>query len=262
MAVSAVAGLQVASASSLNVGAGIMSTATASHPCPGPATVTASGSGASAAAVKVDVPVGCAERGVSVVVLSGTTVVAGGSGTVAATGATTVATGAYTPAPGLTAQVVLDGWTTPATWSYAPPAAITCYPVDPTVTATCTAVVTRWDFWGSGYRVDFTVTTPSATSFEWEVALDLSATGQAAPGGGTLFPGYPVPAAQWWSSWTPTHFSGSNVCADSRAGELPVVRLRGSAGWSSMVSASAPVQSLGFQANQNGSGTINSLGCR
>ena len=131
-----------------------------------------------------------------------------------------------------------------------------------TGTATCTAVVTRWDFWGSGYRVDFTVTTPSATPFEWEVALDLSATGQAAPGGGTLFPGYPVPAAQWWSSWTPTHFSGSNVCADSRAGELPVVRLRGSSGWSSEVSASTPVQSLGFQANQNGSGTINSLGCK
>ena len=261
--VSAVVGLRMANATTISLAAQPLSTATGAHPCPGTAAVTAvAPSGGSSSGVQVAVPAGCEGRSLSVVLLNGTAVVASGSGTVATSGATTVTMTTYTPTAGLTAQLVAAGWATTATWTFVPSAAITCYPVDPTVTATCTATVTSWDFWGSGYRVNFTVSTPSTTPFAWEVRLDLAATGQAAPGGtGTYFPGYPVPAGSWWSSWTPSHFSSSNLCADSRAGELPIVRLRGSATWSSTVSAGSPVSSLGFQANQNGSGTINSLGC-
>lgn len=251
------------SAASLTITAGSVSTAIVEKPCSGSLAATTPSTSTPVSAVTVTAPATCSGRQLQVAVTTGGATVEGAAA-VPESGVVTVGlNGAYTPSTATQVSATVDGWNLPATWAYTPPpaGAITCYPVDPSVTATCAVSVTGWSFWGSGYRLDFTVTTPSPTPFEWEVRLDLSATGQQAPGGGTLFPGYPVPAAQWWSTWTPTHFSASNVCADSRSGEVPVVRLRGSGSWNRTVSASAPAQSMGFQANQSGSGTINALAC-
>lgn len=149
VAASAVAGLQVASASSVSVGAGDLSTADIGHPCPGTATTTAAmPSGTSHTAVQVSLPTGCAGRQVSVTVLNGTTVVASGSQTVAASGPTVVGTGTYTASATLRVEAVVDGWPLPATWSYTPTVlpAVSCRIVNHP-SATCSFEITSFTSW-------------------------------------------------------------------------------------------------------------------
>jgi predicted ribosomally synthesized peptide with SipW-like signal peptide len=147
------------------------------------------------------------------------------------------------------------------TWSAPQPPAISCAPVNPAVTATCTATATGWDDWGSGYRLAFKVTTTSTTPFEWVVTLNLAATGTPAPGGGTLFPGWPVPAGGWYSAWTPTGFSATNLCTVSTQSALPALKLKGDAAWAQMVSAGQQVTALGIQTTNSGGSTVGSLAC-
>lgn len=237
----------------------------------GPLTVSPSGTPAGGPHTQVTVsgidgP--CATGGVAV--LAGTaphTVLFSGTGPVDG-GAFTATSSAFAPTADAIALVSLDGWIVPATWAYTPPPppppadAISCRPVDPAVTATCSVHVGNWTFWGSGYRVDFSVTTTSPTPFEWEIQLDLSK--QVAPPRLSLdlplFPGYPVPAGGWWSSWTPTQFTHSNVCSVGTNADLPIVRLRGPFQWNRYVSASQPAVAMGFQANQSGGGPLGGSG--
>lgn len=259
-----VGGAGVASAARLDVDGGSLTSQVAGHPCPGTASAGATGPARGpASGVAIAVPAGCEGRPVAVAVLDGATVLASGTGTVAS-GTTDVATGAYPPSASLAVVAVVDGWDLPTTWSYtAPPStAITCAPVDPAVTATCEVVITRWDFWGSGYRLNFDVTSPSTTAFAFEVRLDLAATGFEVPGGGTLFPGWPVPAGGWYPSWTPTRFDYTNVCTATTSADLPVITLRGGASWNRTVSAGADAHSMGIQANQSGGATVESAACR
>lgn len=164
------------------------------------------------------------------------------------------------------AFVAVDGWVIPATWQHTPPtppaSAISCAPVDPNVTATCTVNVSQWNFWGSGYRVDFTITTTSPTPFQWELRFDIGkqVTPPNTSGGAPLFPGYPVPAGAWWPQWTPAGFTHSNVCSVGTNAQLPVVRLRGPYAWNRNVSASQPATSMGFQAAQSGGGPLGGSG--
>jgi len=234
----------------------------------GPVTVTPSGTPAGGQHDQVTVEgVGgsCAVGGVAVLTATPPhTVLFSGVGTVAGDAFTATST-AFTPPADAIALVSLDGWIVPATWSYTPPppppppaGAISCRPVDPAVTGSCTVQVTNWDFWGSGYRVNFSITSTSPTPFEWEVQFDLSQ--QVDPvrlaQGYPLFPGYPVPAGGWWSSWTPTQFTHSNVCSVGTNADLPIVRLRGPFQWNRFVSASQPAVAMGFQANQSGGGPL------
>jgi hypothetical protein len=229
----------------------------------GPLTVSPSGTpvGGQYTQVTVSGIVGtCSVGGVAVVqaappntvLFSGTGPVSGSSFTASSTAFTPPAT-----ADGV-AYVSLDGWIVPATWSFTPPVppsnAISCRPVDPNVNATCTVLVTGWNFWGTGYRVDFSIITTSLTPFRWEARFDISQ--QLLPlvlfQGYSLFPGYPVPAGPWWSQWTPSRFTHSNLCTTTTNAQLPVVWLRGPHHWNRNVSALQPATSMGFQVVEGG----------
>jgi len=267
VAASALLATSFASAAGLSLSGGSISVVASTHPCPETATATAvTGSGTTYSAVSITVPNGCGGRALSLTLLNGTTVLRSGTATVAASGATTVTfTGTYTASSSLTVRAAVGGWDLPTTWAFTPPAlpALSCAPVDPSVTATCTLVIDRWNFWGNGYRLDFRVTTASTTAFEWEVRLDLARTDYPAPGGGTLFPGDPVPSP--WPSqpaWTPDHFgSPSNVCSTSGVADLPVLTLRGSEAWNYQVSSTKPAKDMGIQVVAFGGNPITSYAC-
>ncbi|NMR20310.1 hypothetical protein [Cellulomonas fimi] len=187
-------------------------------------------------------------------------------GTVPAAGGSVTLTGSpgFRPEADLRANVVLGAWPVPATWTYGPPPLGTCRPVDPAVTATCEVVLDGWAgylYWGSGYRVRLVVRTSSPTPFVWEATIDLSATGIPTPAGQEAFPGWPVPGTVWQAPWYPSRFTSENLCFVSTGTELPVLRFRGERTWSRTVSASAPVSSLGIQAQSSGGSTIDSQRC-
>jgi len=159
----------------------------------------------------------------------------------------------------------LDGWVVPAEWRAPEPepsSAIRCYPVDPSVTAECDVVVTSWNHWSSGYRLDFRVESSSAQRFRWEVAMDFSVTGTPAPGGGTFFPGDPVPDWDPWNlGWRPVNVSGNNLCAVSSPQDLPRLRVRGPYAWNSEVGGDrSSVDSGGVQVT-GGTATISLPAC-
>lgn len=215
----------------------------------------------------------CSVGGVAVIQSAAPyTVLFSAAGSVSGNAFTATST-AFTPpaTAGGIALVSLDGWIVPATWSYTPPpppppppptGAISCRPASASVTATCTANVTAWTFWGTGYRVEFTITTTATTPFRWEVTLNLGAqrTPQLVSMGYPMFPGYPVPAGSYWQQWTPTGFTHSNLCTTTTNAQLPSVTLRGAFDWNRNVSASAPAGSGGFQANQSGGGALGTAG--
>lgn len=232
----------------------------------GRVTVTAGPvSGGSATGLEVDVPAGC--HGIAGMLhlagVAGATDVPFTFPTSGAT-ATVPVPGDFPPDAVTGVAMTLGGWGVPTSWSYTPPAtgpAMSCRPVDPAVDATCTVVISGFNDWGSGYRLDFSVATTSVAAFEWEVRLDLSVTGEVQPGGQVLFPGYPVPAGGWYGAWYPTGFSQSNLCAVSTGEDLPVLRLRGPYGWNGTVSASSPARNMGIQAESSGGAGPESFAC-
>jgi len=221
--------------------------------------------GGTASSVEVTVPAGC--RGLDGLLrLVGPLDADDVAYTLPGTGPvlTVLVPGGYRPADVVAVAMTLDTWGVPTVWTTAPlepSAAVSCRPVDPAVRATCTVETTALQEWGNGFRYFFTVTTTSATPFEWEARLDLSVVDQPQPGGTVLFPGYPVPAGSWWDAWYPDHFSASNLCAASTSQDLPVLRLRGPHGWNSTVSASSPVHSVSIQAQSSGGSAPESFAC-
>ncbi|MEJ3404861.1 hypothetical protein WDJ51_08955 [Rathayibacter sp. YIM 133350] len=150
---------------------------------------------------------------------------------------------------------------TAGTWTPTPTPALACAPISAAVKATCTATVTGWTTWGTGYRVDYSVSTTSTTAFEWKLTLNLAVTGTPAPTGGTLFPGWPVPAESWHPAWTPSTFSMSNVCALTPNSALPTLTVAGKEVWSKTVVAGTPVRDVGVQATMSEGSTPAALAC-
>lgn len=147
------------------------------------------------------------------------------------------------------------------TWAPVPPATpFRCVPVDPTIVAHCTVVVTSWATWDSGYDLGFSITTTSATAFEWKLTMDLAATGYPATNGQTLFLGSPVPATPSAPAWTPNKFAMSNICVLSRQSALPLIEVKSNLSWARTVSASSPVAGLDFQARRDGN-TVPAFAC-
>ncbi|HRA76582.1 MAG TPA: hypothetical protein PLE12_10140 [Propionicimonas sp.] len=177
IAVLAVAGVGLASASTLNLSARPLSTSEVTHPCPGSATATTGSTGSTLAnGVSITLPAGCANRSVQLSVLNGTTVVATGSPTVVAGGSGVLTTAAYTASNSLTVKATVDGWDLPVTWSWTPH--VTCRVTD-VATVPCTATVALFTGikpggTGTFSYYDVVVTSPSATAVRWEVTFDLT----------------------------------------------------------------------------------------
>lgn len=139
------------------------------------------------------------------------------------------------------------------TWApITPTTPFRCVPVDPTIAAECTVVVTSWVTWDYGYDLGFSITTTSTKAFEWKLTMDLAATGYPATNGQTLFPGSPVPATATASAWTPNRFAMSNICVLSGQQTLPLIDVKSDLSWARNVSASSPVGGLDFQARTDG----------
>lgn len=257
----------VGHAATLNVTGSTLSALHSSDRCTGTPVPVTHGPlvGTAASSVEVTVPAGCHGRP-GVLRLAGPPGADDVAFTLPASGAvaTVPLPGGFSPDTVTGVAMTLGTWGVPTAWTFTPPEpspAVSCRPVDPTVTATCTVETTLLLDWGNGFRYFFTVTTTSPTPFEWEVRLDLSVTGETQPGGWVIFPGYPVPAGPWWAAWYPDRFSQSNLCAASTSADLPVLRLRGPHGWNRTISASSPVHSVSIQAQSSGGSTPESFAC-
>lgn len=178
VALLAIGGVVLASASSLSVDGGTLTTLDGQNPCPGSAAATASNSASPGSqtftGISVTLPTGCGSRAVQVALLDGTTVVTSAAGTIDGSGVLTAST-TYPASGTLTVQLTADGWAVPATWAYSQYAscAIT------SGSGTCTAEVTLWTGTRPGgtseaLYFDVWVRTTSTQSRPWSVTFDLS----------------------------------------------------------------------------------------
>jgi hypothetical protein len=218
-------------------------------------------SGIVAACQGLGVQVRVWDPAVKAVAFTSEVVPATGSGSLTLTGAE------FTPTTTQRAYVTVDSWPVPAAWAAGPLPLGTCAPVDPKVTSTCEIVFTgggsdAFTWWENGYRFNFEIHTQAKTAFEWQATVDRSATGIPVPGGGTAFPGWPVPVKRASTFWTPARFTESNVCFVSGSAELPVLRFRSPKSWNSTVSVDDPATSMGIQTVLgNGNSTVEELAC-
>jgi hypothetical protein len=182
VAVVAVAGLGLASATGLGVAGAGTEGSTVSAPCQGTAIVAPVGAvdvqpgQPGYEGVSVALPSGCAgSRPVQVTLLQGASALVSAAGQVS--GTATLATSAYYAQQVTEAVATLDGWNLPVTWSFTPPA--TCQ-----VTSgggDCAATVTLWTGTRNGgsssaLYFDVWVTTTSTSWVTWTVTFDLTHT--------------------------------------------------------------------------------------